>query len=485
MASASTSTLDNSSHKSDLIYPGSDAEYIISKSDRSSLDQKTYVEVALPILELQFPRNQATDDKLSADRITKLNLNEPECIEKSLNEKSLTSQPIPKTLYDLFYVAFRIDQLAEVVKKGGKEGCQLDEIDKCEIPMIVLEQDDTLESIHDVFLENEKEPNFSKLRFEFNKYILDCLKQEGLEGKVLNQENILGLVDKLWPKVSMENMEEDLKKAVYSVCRGECPFRANVKHHDHGTGVISNIANIFRVSKIFQKNRQSLVELFKETIRLECSQEASYYTLYRLETSYNKKTPSSVDVTSYYPHFYQVSTGLGNSLLCGGAVRNLFSLKLSLPRDEFGETVYRVKIKKEGFYKGEYPFLELPPSKGLARLMQHSNGAFCRINFPDSKTSEPLEVVKSCFGSNVETLLELTERQSVDEGAPIKPAQERQPKPKTRKFDNIYLLSAGGMVTLSCMLVVTKFASFVLGGVIGGVALLLLMFGLIRKYRSA
>lgn len=481
MASASTSTLHNSSHKSDLVYPGSDAEYIISKSGGSSPDRETYVDVALPILKLQFPRNRATDDKLSADRIAKLNLNEPECIEKSLNDKSLTSQPIPKTLYDLFYVAFRIDQLAEILKKGGKEGCQLlDEIEECEIPIIMPERDSTLESIHDVFLENEEEPSFSKLRFELNKYILDCLKQEGLEGKVLNQENILGLVDKLWPKVSMENMEEDLRKAVSSLRKGQCPFGANGKRHP--TGVISQIGIIFRVSQIFETNSQSLLELFKETISLECSQEPSYYTLYRLENSYSKGSQSSVDFTSY-PNFYQVSTALGNSLLSGSAAKDAVSLKLSLPTLKFGETVYRVKIKKEDFYKGEYPFLELPPSKGLARLMQDHDRAFCRINVPNSKTRKPLEVVKGCFGSNVETLLELTEPQSVDESAPIKPTQERQPKPKTRKFDNIYL-AAGGMAVLSCALLVTKVASFVLGGVIGGVALLLLMFGLTRKYRS-
>ena len=377
------------------IYRGSDAEYIISNRDGSRLSQTTYVEVALTQLEFQFPRNRVTDAILSAERITELNRNEPECIEKLLSEQNLTSQPIPKTLYDLFYVAFRIEQLAKSLKKGKEEGIEDLKRIKDEIYDCIAEQTEDLEAQAKGEAPQEK-PHLSKLDFEINEYISGYLKQEGVQDRRLNRENITTLFNALWPTVSMQDMEKELEEKFERLTKGLSPFEKR-KYCDG--------LSILCVSKILKGNRQNFRKLYELAIDLEFSQDPSYYTLYRLiETFGQQNTESTADKA---PNI----TALGNSLLSGAEGKNIYSLKLSHPIHDYSQTVYRIPVLKEGIdYPNKKPdFLQLIPSKRSARFMKSdlSRSTFSRLKVSSMKeedsTKEPLnphlKALNHFFGS--------------------------------------------------------------------------------------
>ena len=418
--SASTSTLHDSLHKSDLIYRGSDAEYIISKSDRSSLDEKRYVEVALPILELQFPGNLATNKKLSADIITELNRNETEYIEKLLNNEGLTSQPIPKTLYDLFYIAFRIEQLAEILKKGKEKGTKDLKAIKEEILDCTARQAEALEAQQKGGLPEEN-LHLSKLDFKINEYVSGYLKQKGLQsvfcGQKLNQENITTLLDALWPAVSMQDMGEDLKEGINRVANGLCPFEKGKRQEE---------LHIFCVSKILQGNPQNFRKLYERAIDSEFSQDPSYYTLYRLVETFSKQnTESMVDNTP-------TITAVGESLLSGAEGQSICDLKLSHPTRDYSQTVYRIPVPKEGIdYPEKRPdSLQLIPSNRSARLMKcrMDPSTFSQVHLPSMKkgesTEEPLnhhlKALTHFFGSeNMIPFFKLGLPKEGDESCPL------------------------------------------------------------------
>src|SRR5262245_4703124 len=53
-------------------YQGSNAEYIVFKIDHTPLTDKEYLEHALPVLQLQFPRNKEIEDSLTSNQLDDL-----------------------------------------------------------------------------------------------------------------------------------------------------------------------------------------------------------------------------------------------------------------------------------------------------------------------------------------------------------------------------------------------------------------------------
>src|SRR3569832_1023225 len=105
-------------------YQGSNAEYIVFKNDGSSVTKQEYLDLAVPILKLLFPRNKEVEEKLSPDILDQLDQNEVDYINKALGEKGLKAIKIPKTLYDIFYIAFRLSTSFLCLLRG-KNGCEV------------------------------------------------------------------------------------------------------------------------------------------------------------------------------------------------------------------------------------------------------------------------------------------------------------------------------------------------------------------------
>ena len=238
--------------KSLLFYRDSDLEYLVSKLDGSKLSQEEYIfDMARPIFDFRNSRDDGSKN-----------------FETFLKDKGLRLQPIPKTVYDLFYLAFRIDKVRQALKKEGEEGCDSlsvngEFIAESAVRLALKKKGINLKLIKDAFI---------PVTIELNQYVLDRLKLKNLEGKEINEENILNLIEELWPTVSMQNMEEDLREAICLLAEGKCPINKEERHnHCHEK-------TVFQTLKSFEGEIQ-LLALFKKAACLEHSQKSSYYTL--------------------------------------------------------------------------------------------------------------------------------------------------------------------------------------------------------------
>ncbi len=105
-----------------ITYQGSNAEYIVFKKNGFQLTEQEYLDLAVPILNLQFPRNRETEETLSPEILDQLDQNEVDYIDRALETQGLKAIKIPKTLYDIFYIAFRFSSSASSLKEG--DACQ-------------------------------------------------------------------------------------------------------------------------------------------------------------------------------------------------------------------------------------------------------------------------------------------------------------------------------------------------------------------------
>lgn len=191
----------------EMPYQGSNAEYIILKQDGAPLSEEDFKTLAYPILSLQFPRTKATESQLSPEQLNALDSDEVSYINTQLNEKGMSAIIIPKTLYDLFYVSYRLDDAVAASKTSDKK-MALKKMEEFRFPTasvsICKRSGNTfrIESVNDQEIHNEfsqclnKSGLLTKVEFQLNQYILNFLKSYQIS-KHLNWELTLKLFHSL------------------------------------------------------------------------------------------------------------------------------------------------------------------------------------------------------------------------------------------------------------------------------------------------
>ncbi len=355
----------NPADKSDtMTYQGSNAEYIVSKIDGSEIQEKEYLTSAVPILQLQFPRNQLTDSTLSSSDLEKLNHDELNYIEKELNAKGLSAIKIPKTLYDMFYIAFRVNTVAKVLEQGVC--CKsFNSLERFLYPSAMI---DILykgciqnETIHKEFVTIDKEQEVSKVDFELNQYILQYLKKSGFESKKPCQKEVSSLVDGLWANLS-KAAEGPLGNTISRLYSGRGLFECR-KHHSNQT--------IFRILRNFKDD--NIFNILKQAISQEHTQKASVYTLYRGGDLLNDSEEDKQSRESYKP-VHSISYGQSLFSSCELDAGGAGSIPLEYMRGLSGQG-YGLIIDKNDFYQGRARNLfVIPPAQRTARF--RLNGEF-------------------------------------------------------------------------------------------------------------
>lgn len=101
--------------KADFAYRGSNAEYLVLNKEGNACTFEEYQTIALGITSLRFPRPEK--DVIEAEALEKLHANEAEEIESRLKDAGLTPVKIPKSLYDLFYWRFYLEDMTHAKTK--------------------------------------------------------------------------------------------------------------------------------------------------------------------------------------------------------------------------------------------------------------------------------------------------------------------------------------------------------------------------------
>ena len=95
---------------SSAVYGGSNADYLLVSTDRARpIDYENYCRAALSTLNLRFPAH-AGEGLLAGETKT-----ERAALDARLAPHGLRTAPLPKSLYDAFFVAFRLEQRAQYV----------------------------------------------------------------------------------------------------------------------------------------------------------------------------------------------------------------------------------------------------------------------------------------------------------------------------------------------------------------------------------
>jgi hypothetical protein len=275
-------------------YQGSNAEYIVFKQDGSTLTKQEYLDLAVPILELQFPRNKGTEAKLTPEQLNLLDQDEVAYIDRELDAKGLQAIKIPKTLYDIFYIAFRFETSATALKKGDvcKTTTALERfiwpsasIWRYDANLLVQES-----NIHEIFIKINEEQVVSKVDAALNNYILSAHPWHP-SANPLKWETVTTLVDNLFKRI-LESMKQN-EAILNCMYNGRCPStecQVNqellTRHRNH---------YVFRMVRNFADNQPQLVTVFKKALWLEFSSFSFVYTVYRgggLATEPEKTAPS-------------------------------------------------------------------------------------------------------------------------------------------------------------------------------------------------
>lgn len=375
-----------------ITYQGSNAEYIVFKKDGSKLTEEEYLDLAVPILKLQFPRNTEIENTLSPEILDQLDQNESAYIYKALNAKGLTAIEIPKTLYDIFYIAFRFSTSASSLKEA--DGCQATtslerflypsaEIYRYHPNLLVQESD-----IHKTFVEIDKEHISSKIDAELNNYIFQDLSQKKYEQNPLSWEATIAIVEDLFQRIDTISQTERVKfNCLYNK---ECPSqdcKVSKKKLETNDYLIRGHYNhyIFRMTRNFAPTQVKLLTIFKKALWHEFSQGSSVYTVYRgggQELEREQATP--ILHSGSYGHSLCASCEID----MGGAG----AIPIEYTR-QYGYS-YAVSINKADYRKSRAGhFLIIPPAQRTARF--RLNGEFTHVR---TRVHQPSPQEKTVHG---------------------------------------------------------------------------------------
>ncbi len=153
-------------------YRGSNAEYIVYKADRSELSESEYLSSVVPILRLQFPRLKTTEAQLTEAELIELDRNERDYLNTLFHKQGFETVTIPKTFYDLFYLAYRCETLRHAILSKNPYSA-LESLDRFTLPSTGHLYTD-ISQISPIgpdqyFIETEH--SASKIDFELNQYI--------------------------------------------------------------------------------------------------------------------------------------------------------------------------------------------------------------------------------------------------------------------------------------------------------------------------
>jgi hypothetical protein len=367
-------------------YQGSNAEYIVFKQNGAELNEEEYVTSAVPILRLQFPRTQVAESTLSPEELTQLNKDEVAYIDTALKVKGLVAIKIPKTLYDIFYLAFRFEVSAQVPEQG--DACEFAgsltrflrpaaEISRYQPNLCVTE-----EALDYRFQKIDAKHVVSKIDFALNQYILHDLTQKGLSNRELSWTEMASLVDTLSQRIiEIRKKNEAILNALYTQqCPSTiCKKKGDYQHYNH---------YVFRMARNFPFPRpdtpQRISTPIKRALYQEYSQKASLYTLYRganLSTDYIKQSDTN------YDNVHSLSYGQSLCSSCELDMGGAGAIPLEYMR-EHGHG-YTLTIDKNDYYKGNTKNLFIiPPAQRTARF--RLNGEFTHARsrvYPKANTS--------------------------------------------------------------------------------------------------
>lgn len=342
-----------------MTYRGSNAEYIVSNKDGSQLTEQEYLERAVPILKLQFPRNKKVEKALSPEVLDQLDQNEVGYIDQALDAKGLTAIKIPKTLYDIFYIAFRFETSASTLKKG----------DACEAttslerflrpsaslspyrPDLLVEEKD----VHEVFVTIDKGHIVSKIDAELNRYIFQDLTQRTYAQETLSWETLISVVDVLFRRIrSIYQANEEIFNSLYTQ---QCPSE-NCKMSEKPNGHRNHF--VFRMCRNFVPPQSEILAVFKKALWLEFSQSSSVYTCYRGGQQEMEREPSA-------PVLHSGSYGHSLCSSCELDMGGAGAIPVEYTR-EYGYA-YAVSLNKADYRQGSAGHLFfIPPAQRTARF---------------------------------------------------------------------------------------------------------------------
>lgn len=210
--------------KADFAYRGSNAEYLVLNKEGKACTFDEYQTSALGITSLRFPRPQK--EEIEPETLEKLHTNEAEEIESRLKDAGLTPVKIPKSLYDLFYWRFYMEDMTHAKTKpeetakiinvakerfdrGEKDSPnpswrKLDRVyaykdqGKGDIAIHVPKIDFDLSGkqapygpiVANRYRKQEADENYQKVTYELNERIFAYLKTQDIEPSDLSWENM-------------------------------------------------------------------------------------------------------------------------------------------------------------------------------------------------------------------------------------------------------------------------------------------------------
>lgn len=375
-----------------IAYQGSNAEYIVFKKDGSPLTEQEYLDLAVPILKLQFPRNKEIEETLSPDVLDQLDQNEIDYIDKALEAKGLKAIKIPKTLYDIFYIAFRFHTSASSLKEG--EACQattslerfLDpaaRIYRYGPDVLVQEKD-----IHKVFIKIDKENQTSKVDAGLNNYIFQDLTQRKYMQDALSWEAIISVVDDLFHRInSIQQANEREFNCLYNQ---KCPSKdckVSEKNLDIYDRLMQGHWNhyVFRMIRNFDPSQTQILALFKKALWVEFSQSSSVYTCYRGGQQEMEREPTT-------PTLHSGSYGHSLCSSCELDMGGAGAIPIEYAR-EYGYG-YAVSINKAEYRKDSVGhFFVVPPAQRTARF--RLDGEFTHVR---TRTHQPSSTEEAIHG---------------------------------------------------------------------------------------
>jgi hypothetical protein len=363
-------------------YQGSNAEYIVLQEDGSNLSEEKYLSLALPVLRTQFPRTQEIESKLTPIELDRLNDDEVGAIDQALANQHLKALKIPKTLYDMFFMAFRFDQAVDAFNQ--QEKCKATQslkrfisppasVNKYQKDLIASEK-----TIEEAFVKVDKDLVVSKVDFELNQYI----------AAYLNKNNISELQ---WADVKM--IYEDLRKHILEIHEnnsnifdtlysGECLSGTNcsASHRNH---------SIYRIFRNFSETNHVLNAAIVKALWQEYSERSSIFTLYRGGdlTADNHRPLRDAKEKSVHSISYGQSLFSSSEMDFGGAG----AIPIEFIR-EYGNG-YCLKIDKRDYRNGVAGQLfVIPPAQRTARFRLDGEMTHARSRIFHEAPTESIKV---------------------------------------------------------------------------------------------
>ena len=168
------------------IYHGANPEYIIITKDLNPITETAYNNLAINILNYQYPRNISIESQLSEVELNNLETDEISFISEKLENIGFKAIVIPDVLYDLFFICYRLTKIVEAAPdcETLKNFHSLLEIKTVRKNLQETNNSNPTEyDLHKSYEEISKESSHRNLDFLFQEFIREKLLSFGITGK--------------------------------------------------------------------------------------------------------------------------------------------------------------------------------------------------------------------------------------------------------------------------------------------------------------